>query len=79
MKRKSLNLHPLHLQNYLSSSPHIFHFLSPLPDSHSLLSLLVYELTWQSNPLTVADNAGWLCLLAAIVDWMDEAQCCHVR
>lgn len=32
--------------------------------------LSVCEPTWRPNPLTVADNASWPELLAAVVDWM---------
>lgn len=66
-EKKSLDLYSLHLQIHCCSSP-IFHYLSP-----SLLSLSVREPTWHPNPFTVADNACWLWLLAAIVDWMKHS------
>ena len=71
--KKSLNLHSINLL------PHIFHFLSPLPACLSLLSLPVSEPTWQSNPLTVADNACWPSQLAATVDWMKRSAAMSVR
>lgn len=65
-KKISHNLYSLDLQIHRCSSPPP----SPSPPSPSLLSLSAREPTWQPNPLTVADNACWLWLLAAVVDWM---------